>query len=322
MNKIKKTSLDFFEKKTSYNKRTSLFEDKSIDKNKLTASNISKFSNKWKKFYTTKNRENYDIFQEKWFRSLYGISRKKLLSTKGNLNVLDAGCGGGDKTHEMAKINDKNNLWGVDLSHELEVKSLETKNQQNLNYLRADISNLPFKKNIFDIIICDQVLHHTFSPKKTLKEFKRLLRPKGTLLTYVYRKKSLPRELLDQHFIDSKAYSQSELFEMSKQLTKLGKTLEEFSNEKIWFPEIPILGIKRQKKTMQRFIYDNFIKCFYNEDIGIEQSNIVNFDWYIPDIAYRYDEDTFFELCKNTGFKIIYKHIENSCISVRLERNP
>ena len=39
--------------------------------------------------------------------------------------------------------------------------------------------------------------------------------------------------------------------------------------------------------VIQRFIYWNFLKCFWNEQLGKETSLVTNFDWYSPSNARR-----------------------------------
>ena len=147
-----------------------------------------------------------------------------------------------------------------------------------------------------------------------------MLKPESELLTYVYQKKAVPREMVDQHFIDARDYSPDDLYKMSEQLTILGKFLQDQFPGEFNFPSVSLLNIPNQSKTLQRFIYDNFLKCFFNSSIGFKQSVIVNYDWYIPDIAFRYSLPEFKEMCLSTGFEFKYLHTEPSCISGRLKK--
>ncbi len=64
------------------------------------------------------------------------------------------------------------------------------KKQKNINYttadlyspiadVKADICNLPFKDNSFDVIFCNHVLEHIKDDTKAMQELYRVLRPKG-----------------------------------------------------------------------------------------------------------------------------------------------
>ncbi len=76
---------------------------------------------------------------------------------------------------------------------------------------------------------------------------------------------------------------------MSEQLTELGRRLSALKVD-IDVPEIPELGIKGGRYDIQRFIYWNFLKCFWNADLGTETSVLTNFDWYSPSNARRFSE--------------------------------
>ncbi len=45
--------------------------------------------------------------------------------------------------------------------------------------VKADILNLPFKDNTFDILFCNHVLEHIIDDKKAMQELYRVLKPKG-----------------------------------------------------------------------------------------------------------------------------------------------
>ncbi|EAR00739.1 Glycosyltransferase [Maribacter sp. HTCC2170] len=45
--------------------------------------------------------------------------------------------------------------------------------------VQADICNLPFKDNTFDVIFCNHVLEHIPDDKKAMEELYRILKPKG-----------------------------------------------------------------------------------------------------------------------------------------------
>ena len=64
------------------------------------------------------------------------------------------------------------------------------RNQKNLEYttadlyspiadVKADICNLPFKDNFFDVIFCNHVLEHIDNDTKAMQELYRVLKPKG-----------------------------------------------------------------------------------------------------------------------------------------------
>jgi hypothetical protein len=111
----------------------------------------------------------------------------------------------------------------------------------------------------------------------------------------------------------------AELLEMSEQLTELGKRLSEL-RVRFDCPEIPALGIKGGGYDIQRFIYWNFLKCFWNDQLGRETSIMTNYDWYSPSNARRFSEDEVLEFVKKNSLSIAYFHREEACYSGRFVR--
>ena len=80
------------------------------------------------------------------------------------------------------------------------------------------------------------------------------------------------------------------------------------------------LGIVGGKMSLQRFIYWNFIKCFWNENLGYATSLSANFDWYSPVNAKRFSKKEVFENIKSASLKEIFFHEEESCYSGRFKK--
>ena len=290
-----------------------------IDQNQYQTKNA--FSEKWTSA-NEKDLTNDKTFvqdQKKWFLSLYGFSNEdelaKFLSGK---TILDAGCGIGYKTSWVASLAPDSTVIGMDISDSLNIAAKKYKNQENLFFIKGDIANTEFASGVFDLIICDQVIMHTEKPELTFNHLGGLIKPSGFFFYYLYAKKALPRELVDDFFRhETHKITNKELWEFSSQLTELGKNLSEL-NVKIDSPEIPLLGIKKGKYDIQRFIYWNFLKCFYKPEWESNANDIVNFDWYSPSNAKRYSELEFQKLVLSNQFEIDFFHKEEACFSGRL----
>lgn len=285
------------------------------------------FSDKWESLSDSSSPDlvtldSWKLFQLEWFLTLYGFSSSDdftdfFLSLSSSVSAIDAGCGKGYKSYWLSSLSPNSSVLGIDFSSSVEKAASDYSSQGNLTFLRADISALPIPDHTVDFILCDQVLHHTPDPSKTLREFHRILKTGGYLLTYVYKKKALPRELFDQYFRDAvHGLSTSQLWEISRGMTDLGKLLSE-NDQELVFPDIPSLGIKGGPQSLQRFLYWNFFKCFWNSDFGYEASLSTNFDWYSPSIAFRYSKDEFLSLLSSTNFSLEYLHEEEACFSGR-----
>jgi SAM-dependent methyltransferase len=279
------------------------------------------FSQKWTTLPQTQSDEDegWKQYQFRWYMRCYGFESEAELAAfvRTRSLILDAGCGPGHKAAWLARMNPDAKVVGMDLSDSVYVAARRYADVPNLHFVKGDIAATPFRDGPFDFINCDQVLHHTDCPPATSAEFHRLITHDGVLHTYVYARKALPRELLDEHLREyCKSLDDGQLWELSDQLTQLGKTLTELDIT-IDVPAMPALGIPGGKTDLQRFIYWNFIKCFWNPEHGFEASKYVNFDWYSPSTAYRYDRDEFVEMLRTAGFEPEFLHSEEACHSGR-----
>ena len=108
--------------------------------------------------------------------------------------VLDVGCGEG--RHSIGLHVDKEvNAVGIDLSKE-DIKtaksrindfSISDQNKSSCVFGAGDIQSLPFKDNIYDAVICSEVLEHLETLDNAVSEIVRVLKPGGVLAVSVPR---------------------------------------------------------------------------------------------------------------------------------------
>jgi len=278
------------------------------------------FSDKWENYSSSEERDGFYQFQREWYLSLYGFSSEAEL--KEHLAdceiIFDAGCGLGYKAAWLAELAPHALVIGMDFSEAARQAAETYAAFPNLFFVQGDIADTRFCDGVIDYVNCDQVIMHTDSYQDTFAELVRISRKtKGQIACYFYAKKALPRELLDDHFRTAcSQLTRKELWQMSEQLTELGRRLSEL-NVTIESPDIPALGIKGGKQDIQRFIYWNFLKCFWNEELGKETSIVTNYDWYSPSNARRFSEEEVRVLVKGHGLTEIYFHNEEACYSGR-----
>ncbi len=282
------------------------------------------FSEKWTTIDQGSSDEDeaWKKMQLDWYLRSYGYADEAHFaqSLQGARTLLDAGCGVGYKAAWMARLAPHATVVAMDLSQSVNVAAERYADVPNLVFVKGDIARTPFADALFDLVSCDQVLHHTEDPPATVREFARILRDGGVLNTYVYSQKALPRELLDEHFREfSKELSSEQLWELSDQLTQLGRRLSDLKAE-IDVPDIPLLGIKGGKQDVQRFIYWNFLKCFWNEEMGAAASTMTNFDWYAPSTAFRYRAEDFLAMVEGAGFTPDFVRSEEACHTGRFTK--
>jgi ubiquinone/menaquinone biosynthesis C-methylase UbiE len=283
------------------------------------------FSEKWKIYSEekiTEQEKNFE-FQRQWFLDLYGFQDENHLAKhlQSFEYILDAGCGLGYKTAWFATLAPKSKVIGVDFSSASYTAYQRYKDEfSNLIFAKGDIANTLLPTGSIGFTVCDQVIMHTDCPSRTLSELSRITSDEGQVCCYWYRKKALPRELLDDYFRkNTSQLTSEELWKLSKEVLKLGRMLSDLKVEAN-FPDLPSLGIIGGKMDLQRFIYWNFIKCFWNEELGYSTSLSTNFDWYSPVNAKRFSEFEIKDDLESARLQNIFWHEEEACFSGRFSK--
>lgn len=128
----------------------------------------------------------YDFFETAYNGKCYkGIAEKiKEYVTEDDI-VLECACGTGLLTVPMAQKCKK--LIATDLSSGmLRQATQKVANYPNTKVGKANILQLPFKENAFDVVVAANVIHLLDEPEKALSELKRVCKPKGKIILPVY----------------------------------------------------------------------------------------------------------------------------------------
>jgi SAM-dependent methyltransferase len=277
------------------------------------------FSSKWSRYAASGERETLYAMQRRWYLSLYGFASEAELAQflRARRVIFDAGCGLGYKSAWFATLAPQALVIGMDFSEAAAQAAREYAALDNLFFIQGDIASTALQSDSIDYVSCDQTIMHTQSPDATFAELRRVTARTGQLACYFYARKALPRELLDDYFRQHcKDLGEAELWQMAEQLTELGRRLSELQLT-IDVPAVPALGIKGGRQDLQRFLYWNFLKCFWNAELGTETSVVTNFDWYSPSNARRYSEAEVRELVHREGLSILHFHHEEACYSGR-----
>jgi ubiquinone/menaquinone biosynthesis C-methylase UbiE len=293
----------------------------SADANQQQTNDV--FSDKWSRYEQSDEKERLYEFQRQWYLKLYGFADEAALAAhlRRCRVVFDAGCGLGYKAAWFARLAPEALVVGMDFSDAARQAAEAYGDLPNLFFIRGDIAHTGFAAGSIDYVSCDQVIMHTEDPERTFTELARIASPGGgQVACYFYAKKALPRELLDEHFRSKcDELSREELWAMSEQLAELGRRLSEL---KVSFdaPDIPALGIKGRRVDIQRFIYWNFLKCFWSPELGRETSVVTNFDWYSPSNARRFSEAEVRGIVRANGLGEVFFHAEEACHSGRFAK--
>ena len=142
------------------------------------------FGIEWEYFKDIRSKANNGSFIKDTIHKRTDGWDKTFLSNK---NVLEAGCGPGDDTSFFLDNGAK--VYSFDYSNSVNLLKDRFENQShNLKIFQADITNIPFDNDTFDIVYCHRVLMHVKKNKKALEELSRVLKPGGHILVHSYGK--------------------------------------------------------------------------------------------------------------------------------------
>lgn len=263
------------------------------------------FGDKWTKSDFGQDDDFFDNKIKHLYLEMMGLTEKDL-SLFENRTVLDVGIGSGSSARIWAEKAKE--FHGIDISKAVyRAKNALKPSGKEVILSQADLNALPYPNNIFDVIVSNGVFHHTPDTKTALKNCIKKLKIGGSCLFYIYKKKAPLREFADDYIRNKISdLSHDSAMKAMEPITNFAKSLHEQSI-KIQVPDdVEILGIKKGEYDLQRFIYQFFFKCFWNESWGFEYSNLTNYDWYHPKFAWRHSEKEIRDWCKEFNLEVKY----------------
>ena len=233
--------------------------------------------------------------------------------------LLDAGCGSGFSAlilfAERLRIVD---YLGVDISSAVEVARQRFK-EADLpgDFLQADLMSIPVPDGSVDIVFSEGVLHHTDSTERAIHSLARKLKRGGRFAFYVYAKKAVLREFTDDHIRRVlQGLTDEQAWKALEPLTRLGIALGKLGVEIDVQEDIPLLGIKKGKLDLQRFIYWNVCKLYYRPEYSLDEMNHINFDWYRPLNCHRHTPEELTAWVQAAAMRIERMKVEEAGITV------
>jgi SAM-dependent methyltransferase/uncharacterized protein YbaR (Trm112 family) len=251
------------------------------------------FSDKWRRFRRYGLDAGHGEFLFGWYCKKLGVPDVDALKQfyAGKRAVLEVGPGSGFNTRFMAE-NCPGSVFAADISDAAHTTYENTRHLPNCHVIQGDLMELPFPDGTFDFVIADGVLHHTPDTRAAFEALLRKVKPGGQFFFYVYRKMGAARQFTDDHIrklftpLDPEA-----CYAACEGLTELGRELARVGAKIRLEKGVPALGIPPGEHDVQRLVYYNFVKCFWNEAFDFETNNMVNFDWYHPHNAWQHTEE-------------------------------
>jgi len=166
------------------------------------------------------------------------------LVEKPDSRVLEIGCGRGKLLAMLAQKHKKNKFFGIDIDKAaiIAAQTLKKKNRiKNVEFFAADIfSYCPKNKDLFEVVVCSEVLEHIEDTDNFLEKISFLLKPGGKLILSTPNKTNLPKLIFDK-IAGSKADS-------------LKKNFHRMNKKEDWMDEghIALQGSRELEKRLAR----------------------------------------------------------------------
>lgn len=269
------------------------FEAGQLDAPRSQDSTNETFSDKWRRFTNYGFEDSHREFLTSWYCEKLGVESEAELaefySTKEA--ILELGPGSGFNSEYMAR-HTPGHVVALDISDAADTTYKNIGGRENVHVVQADLLHSPFLNETFDFAIADGVLHHTPSTRDAIEAVYAKIRPGGEFFFYVYRKMGASRYFADQHIRDQfMGLDPEDCYKACEGITELGRELSKLDARIELEIGIPELGIPAGSHNVQRLVYYNFLKCFWNDAFDWETNNMVNFDWYHPHDAWQQSED-------------------------------
>jgi ubiquinone/menaquinone biosynthesis C-methylase UbiE len=176
------------------------------------------------------------------------------------LKILDVGCGDSVLFYLFNKTTKSQDLllYGIDNS-EIALSVARKKNPK-VNYYQAEVNNLPFENNFFDIIVSFDVIEHVINPEEMLREMIRVCKNNGALIL------GTPIKYNEAYQSRMHAY---EYFpsEFNKLLNNYLEDVKIYQFQKLIFRLIYNYSVKILNKKIRLFRYFiNFISIFLHRN--------------------------------------------------------
>jgi ubiquinone/menaquinone biosynthesis C-methylase UbiE len=113
-------------------------------------------------------------------------SHLKYLPLKPGISVLDAGCGSGSMTRQIAASERDATVVGVDLRDsylDFARRTAVAENLANVTFEKGDVRALPFADATFDIVWHKYLLQWVGDPQAAMREFTRVTKPGGFVIS-------------------------------------------------------------------------------------------------------------------------------------------
>lgn len=228
-----------------------------------TQKKFQDWENEWlDKDFEFNTEENDTGASKKIFQNDYKLNN---FDFKDN-TILEAGCGGGRITSMIYSENIEN-YFCLDISDAIFEARKKHIDKKNIYFVKGDLSNPPFKKNIVNKIFLIGVLQHTKNPVESIRALSSLLKTGGHLFGGNY--------LLPENFFVRMRFYFTEIIRVIFRTINIStKNLKRFTKIAIYARRYIIL------RPLQWIFFQNSIPKKYSD----KYLWLINYDYYNPNI--------------------------------------
>lgn len=179
-------------------------------------------------------------------QELNHVNEKCPRASQSSMLALDAGCGFG--VYSSMLTHKGYHAIGLDVSSGMLKKAKSLFGRENISFVRGSITNLPFKRSKFIIILCVDTLHHLTNSHftETLQEFARVIRPHGLLVSDT-RNALNPLLWIRYRLCNRKWAERGELTLVARSLKHVEKRLKESGFKPV---EVKRIGLGRINRSV------------------------------------------------------------------------
>lgn len=124
----------------------------------------------------------YDVLWRRYVNKTVPVAQEAAAVAPGE-RIVDLACGTGELGRRLVDSVPDVEIVGVDLaSSMIERARSKHEGQPRVRFERADVHDLPFEEDAFDVAVCANTFHYFTEPEAVLREAARVLRPDGRLV--------------------------------------------------------------------------------------------------------------------------------------------
>lgn len=213
---------------------------------------LASFGLQWNKYEVAHDDEDRATFQAKT-----GLRLDELAG----LRVLDAGCGGGRYCKVAGEAGAT--VVGADHTAAVDKAARLCGHLRNVEFLQADLKQLPLRPASFDFVFSIGVMHHDADTRAVFDAVAKLVKPGGRFAVWLYRRNQWWQEMVNSA--------------LRRRTTGMPpERLERYCRCGAWLGGLPVIG-----KTLNKVV--NF-----SNHPNRENRICDTFDWYAPQYQYHH----------------------------------